>query len=50
MIPKMNSRYISIALKTKIKVSTVYMLGHALIQCAENHLGTIVSGSSLAKG
>ena len=51
MIPKMNSRCMSVALETKIKVSTVHMLGHALVQCAENHLGTIVrSGVSFRDG
>ena len=38
----------SVALETKIKVSTVHMLGHALVLGAENHLGAIVrSGVSI---
>lgn len=47
VILEMDSRCMSVALETKIKVSTVHMLGHALVLGAENHLGTIVRSGYL---
>ena len=45
MTLEMNSRYVSVALKTKTKVSTVQVLGHALVAVAVDILRTVSSGS-----